>query len=103
MSDEMAYGAMHTLAAAGLRAGGDRAAGEIAIVGFDGHDLAEIFDLTTVAQPVRELGRQAGDLLMRHVQAGAQQMAQSLVLATHLQVRGSTMVPPTDVTSALPD
>lgn len=102
MSDEMAYGAIRELRAAGIPVGGDYRRGEIAIVGFDGHDLAEIFDLTTVAQPVRELGRQAGDLLMRHVQAGAQQMAQSLVLATHLQVRGSTMVPPNDVTSALP-
>ncbi len=57
MSDEMAYGAMRALPR-GRHAGRRRpGGGEIAIVGFDGHDLAEIFDLTTVAQPVRELGR----------------------------------------------
>ena len=32
---------------------------EVAIIGFDGHDLADTFDLSTVAQPVRELGRTA--------------------------------------------
>ena len=41
MSDEMAYGALRALRRAGLRAGGDRERGDVAIVGFDGHDLAD--------------------------------------------------------------
>ena len=64
MSDEMAYGALRAMRRVGVRAGGDVAAGEIALIGFDDHDLAEVFDLSTVGQPVRELGRMAADMLM---------------------------------------
>lgn len=105
MSDEMAYGAMRTLAAAGRRAGGHREAGDIAIVGFDGHDLAEAFDLTTVAQPVRRLGEAAADMLMQHVlHASPEPGRTTLVLPTALQQRGSSGTPErVGVTSALPD
>jgi DNA-binding LacI/PurR family transcriptional regulator len=94
MSDEMAYGAMRALAVAGIRPGGDRAAGDIAVVGFDGHDLSDAFDLTTVAQPVRQLGRAAADMLMETVLAtGAVDGRTCLVLPTSLQLRGSTRPP----------
>ena len=67
LSDEMAYGALQALRRAGLRPGSDRRRGEIAVIGFDGHDLGGAFDLSTVCQPVRALGRAAADLLMAQV------------------------------------
>lgn len=102
MSDEMAYGAMRALTVAGVRAGGDRRAGDVAIVGFDGHDLSDAFDLTTVAQPVRHLGQAAADMLMERVLGtGSAQDRTSLVLPTTLELRGSSGARmPVDVTSA---
>jgi LacI family repressor for deo operon, udp, cdd, tsx, nupC, and nupG len=88
MSDEMAYGALRAIARAGLRAGGDRAAGEIAVVGFDNHDLSDLFELSTVGQPVRELGRAAAELLMGQLSGAASPQAH--VVPTELLVRRST-------------
>ena len=92
MSDEMAYGALKALQAAGLRAGGDRDRGEIAVIGFDGHDLADIFELSTVSQPVRDLGRAAAELLMGVVNTppSADRRAEELTLPTTLVLRGSS-------------
>jgi DNA-binding LacI/PurR family transcriptional regulator len=95
MSDEMAYGALQALRRAGIRAGGDRQRGEVAVVGFDGHDLAAIFELSTVAQPVRALGRAAAQLLMSVVNSspapGAPVApADEVTLATALVVRASS-------------
>ena len=84
MSDEMAFGAMRALRRHGLRAGSD-----LALVGFDGHDMADLMDLTTVSQPVEELGAQgAQDLLA--LLACPNKECQERVLPTSLQVRGST-------------
>ena len=35
---------------------------DLSVVGFDDHAMAETFGLTTMAQPVAELGRQAAEL-----------------------------------------
>ena len=64
-SDEMAMGAMRTIRHSGLRCPDD-----ISIVGFDDHELAEMVDLTTIAQPVHEQGRIAAQLLLDRI-AGA--------------------------------
>jgi hypothetical protein len=53
-SDEVALGAVRTLRRAGLRVPGD-----ISVVGIDDHPVAELTDLTTVAQPVRDQGELA--------------------------------------------
>jgi LacI family transcriptional regulator, repressor for deo operon, udp, cdd, tsx, nupC, and nupG len=58
-SDEMAFGALGALRALGLRCPED-----VSVVGLDGHELAATFDLTTVAQPVQELGAQAARWLV---------------------------------------
>ena len=50
-SDEVAVGAMRTLRRAGLRIPED-----ISVIGIDDHPLAELTDLTTVSQPVRQQG-----------------------------------------------
>lgn len=59
MSDEMAFGALQALRERGLRPGHD-----IAVVGFDDHPAAEAFGLTTVRQPVRDLGRTGARLML---------------------------------------
>jgi LacI family transcriptional regulator, repressor for deo operon, udp, cdd, tsx, nupC, and nupG len=87
MSDEMGYGALTAMRAAGVRPGADRAAGKIAVIGFDGHDLAEAFDLSTVQQPVTELGRLAAQLLMDRIGG---RHDPGTVVPTRLVVRGST-------------
>ena len=83
MSDEMAYGAIRALNQAGLAPGRD-----IAIIGFDGHELAEVFELSTIEQPVRQLGWDAAAMLMRHIASPA--AAQEIELPTQLCVRAST-------------
>jgi LacI family transcriptional regulator, repressor for deo operon, udp, cdd, tsx, nupC, and nupG len=91
MSDEMAYGALKALRAAGLRAGGDPDREQVAVVGFDGHDLADIFELSTVSQPVRALGRAAAELLMGVVNTAAPSLSPAEVtLPTTLVVRPSS-------------
>ena len=84
-SDEMAMGAMRTIRHSGLRCPDD-----ISIVGFDDHELAEMMDLTTIAQPVREQGRIAAQLLIDRI-AGAQ--ATDRQLPTRIVLRASTSPP----------
>ncbi len=86
MSDEMAFGAMRSLRSHGLVAGTD-----ISLIGVDGHDMSELLDLTTVAQPVVELGRMAAETLLEQITAGTVAAAvPSCQLPTRLFVRGST-------------
>lgn len=59
MSDEMAFGALQALREAGLRAGVD-----VSVVGFDDHPVAEAMGLTTVRQPVRDIGRLGAQLML---------------------------------------
>lgn len=84
LSDEMAFGALRALRAHGLRPGVD-----VSVVGVDGHDMAEHLDLTTVVQPVAELGRIAAESLLAQMREGGEQ-PQSARVDTKLVVRGST-------------
>lgn len=59
LSDEMALGAMRTAISAGRRI-----PDELSIVGFDDHELASVFDLTTVHQDPGWQGATAGRLLL---------------------------------------
>lgn len=84
MSDELAFGAMKVARGAGLRVPED-----LSVVGFDNHDLADAFDLTTVAQDVDgQASAVAGCLLS--LLAGEEPVEDTVVQATHLVVRGST-------------
>jgi LacI family repressor for deo operon, udp, cdd, tsx, nupC, and nupG len=85
MSDEMAFGAMKAMRAHGLQPGRD-----ISLVGIDGHDMSEFLDLTTVVQPVQELGRIAAEALVLQLRTGGLEAADSIRLPTQLIVRGST-------------
>ncbi len=84
ISDEMAFGALRSLRKHGLRPGED-----VSVVGFDDHDMSDILDLTTVAQPVQQLGELAAEVLLAQLEdPGATPPPQ--LLATRLIVRGSS-------------
>ncbi|MGD9955763.1 MAG: LacI family DNA-binding transcriptional regulator [Candidatus Nanopelagicales bacterium] len=84
MSDEMAFGALRSLRAHGLEPGRD-----VSVVGFDGHEMSEHLDLTTVVQPVEEIGARAARLLLSRLD-DPQAAPQHEVLGLDMVVRGST-------------
>ena len=89
MSDEMAFGAIRSLRKHGLEPGKD-----ISIVGIDNHPMSEYLGLTTVAQPVADLGIRSGEHLLRQI-VGADPLDGSnrvTELPTELIVRSSTGV-----------
>jgi LacI family transcriptional regulator len=85
-NDEMAIGALRAALQRGLRV-----PEEISIVGFDDVDRAELVvpALTTVHQPLAEMGRVAVSLLLRLLE-GRRLEALRLELATKLVIRAST-------------
>jgi DNA-binding LacI/PurR family transcriptional regulator len=80
----MAAGALRALKAAGRRVPED-----VAVIGFDDSAIARYADppLTTVRQPVEEMGRQMTRLLLAKVAGEAAGM--SVILQTELVVRAS--------------
>lgn len=86
MSDDMAFGAIRALQRHGIRPGAD-----IAIASIDGHDLAELLDLSTVGQPVAQMGRMAADALLERMMGGDVRPDSDVVVPTTLVVRGSTV------------
>lgn len=96
-TDEIALGALRTLRRAGLGVPAD-----VSVVGVDGHPLAGLADLTTVVQPVREQGRVAGRMVRDALAGGGGESLESVVLPTHLVVRGTTAPPRVVGTAARP-
>lgn len=86
-SDEMAIGLMHGLRRAGLRVPQD-----MSVVGIDDHEMADFFDLTTVAQPAAELGRLGARILV-DLLAGRPPVEPEVVLPTRLVRRHSAAGP----------
>lgn len=86
--DELAIGALRTLHRAGVHV-----PEQVSIVGFDDHEMAEVVDLTTIAQPVREQGEVAAGLLLDALRGRLSGPA-DVVLPTRLLIRGSTAPPP---------
>jgi LacI family transcriptional regulator len=88
-NDNMAVGVFHAARLYGLRVPED-----LSIVGFDDLEEAQIVDpqLTTVRQPLAELGRMGASLLMRLIDRQRLD-AVRVELATKLIVRGSTAPP----------
>jgi LacI family transcriptional regulator len=88
-NDQLAIGAMQTAFARNLRVPED-----VSIVGFDDTAEAELFRpaLTTVRQPLAEMGRMGVSLLTRLLE-NHQLEAVHVELATRLIVRGSTGSP----------
>jgi LacI family transcriptional regulator, repressor for deo operon, udp, cdd, tsx, nupC, and nupG len=85
--DELAIGALRTLRRAGIAV-----PGRISVVGIDDHEMASVVELTTVAQPVREEGATAAQLLLDTL-SGALTEPADVLLPTRLVVRGSTGSP----------
>jgi LacI family transcriptional regulator, repressor for deo operon, udp, cdd, tsx, nupC, and nupG len=87
MSDEMAFGALRSATLHGLVPGRD-----ISIIGIDNHPMSEYLNLSTVAQPVSELGIKAAERLLAQMAMTPNFHADAVVteLPTRLIVRGST-------------
>lgn len=84
-SDSMAYGAVRAIREAGLRVPED-----VAVVGFDDfpNSARMIPPLTTIRQPVMQMGSRAVDMLINLIQSGTK-ATQKVVLDTELVVRDS--------------
>ncbi len=88
-SDEIALGALRTLRRAGISV-----PQQISIIGVDDHPSAELNELTTVAQPVREQGQIAAREVLRQLTSEADTpTAPVTTLPTRLVIRGSTAPP----------
>ena len=85
-NDKVAVGVMEAAAARGLRVPED-----LSVTGFDDIDVSRATTprLTTVRQPLQEMGRTAVTMLMRQLDGHAHE-ALSMELETRLIVRGST-------------
>lgn len=85
-NDLVALGVIRSLHAHGLNCPDD-----VSVVGFNDMPFAEDFSpsLTTVRLPLREIGAEAAQLLLRGIQAGEQDPV-TLTLPVSLIVRGST-------------
>ncbi len=91
-SDEMAIGAIRAAERLGISV-----PAELSVIGVDGHEYAEMFDLTTIEQYPGEQGRLAVDVVMRLLGEGtiADPLPDSgAPLPTRLVVRGSTTSAP---------
>ena len=86
-TDDIAMSVIPALSRAGLRVPQD-----ISVLGFDDNAYAVLFDLTTVAQPVADLGRQAASVAIGLARGEAAENLQRM-LPTRLVLRGSTAVP----------
>jgi DNA-binding LacI/PurR family transcriptional regulator len=84
-SDLMAHGALRALKEAGRRVPED-----VSVIGFDDIEMARYTDppLSTVRQPIVEIGRQIARQLLRL--AGGEQIEDELVLPTELILRDTT-------------
>jgi LacI family transcriptional regulator, repressor for deo operon, udp, cdd, tsx, nupC, and nupG len=87
-SDEMAFGAMKVLGRIGMSVPAD-----ISVVGFDNHQMAGYFDLTTIAQPVFEQGRIIARRLVDSIERPGEVPPEKIRTDTNLVIRGSTAVP----------
>ncbi|MDP9117816.1 MAG: LacI family transcriptional regulator [Actinomycetota bacterium] len=84
-SDEMAFGALRT-----IRRSGRHVPSDIAVIGFDDQDNAELMDLSTMRQPVAEQALDVTTRLLAAIGGGAHAESGTVVLPTELVVRGST-------------
>ena len=91
-SDEVAVGVLRA-----LRASRIPVPEAVSVLGFDDHELAALFDLSTVAQSPLDIGRAAGELV-RDILDDEQEVEEGrhLVLPTRLVLRGSTAPAPTE-------
>lgn len=87
MSDEMGFGVLKALRERGMVVGRD-----MSLIGFDDHPVSDAVGLTTVAQPVRAIGRTGAQVLLGLLRGGTRTHQQHMPLT--LIDRGSTGTPP---------
>jgi DNA-binding LacI/PurR family transcriptional regulator len=89
-TDELAMQLLLALARQGVRVPED-----VSVVGFDGHQQAEAFGLTTIAQPADELARRAAELAVALARGGGDETAHpvTIELPTTLVLRSTTRAP----------
>ncbi|MEJ5251153.1 MAG: LacI family DNA-binding transcriptional regulator [Chthonomonadetes bacterium] len=87
VNDDLAYGAMRAIQAHGLRIPED-----VAVVGFDNQDTSAYVSppLTTVAQPMVEIGEQAAKLLFERIEQRNSALVRHILLSPQLVVRESS-------------
>jgi LacI family repressor for deo operon, udp, cdd, tsx, nupC, and nupG len=90
-SDDMAFGALHAIRAAGLTCPAD-----MSVAGFDDVHLSRFSapSLTTVRQPMHEIGRKTVELLLNIIDGGATERV-NITLDHELVFRESTAAPKT--------
>ena len=90
LTDVMAVGVLHAAYEEGLRL-----PEELSVMGFDDIPLASysIPELTTIAQPIYDMGESAARILLRQMQK-PDSPVESVMLQTRLIVRQSTVPPP---------
>jgi LacI family transcriptional regulator len=94
LNDLMALGALEA-----ARSSGRGVPSDISVIGFDNIPFAALANppLTTVGQPIRQLGEQAADLLLHVIEDGGLPVDVSrqpnVLLPNELVVRGSTAAP----------
>lgn len=89
-NDLSAFGAM-----SGLRKAGYRVPEDVSVMGFDDIEFSSIVEppLTTVRQPLHEMGARAAQLLLRRIE-GSGSVVKNLRIHPQLIVRESTCAPP---------
>lgn len=90
VSDEVAMGLMYA-----ARHRGISIPQQLSVIGVDDHDLAHLFDLTTIAQPVLDQGRTAASMLLKLICAPSKSVvAPDQVTIQAGLVRRNTTAPP---------
>lgn len=84
-SDEMAIGAMKTIREMNLKIPED-----VSVVGFDDHEIAAYVGLTTVKQPVIELGEKAAYMLLEGIDNKNQGSKPHIMMSNRLIIRRTT-------------
>lgn len=87
LHDELAIAIIKVLEEHGLRVPED-----ISVVGFDDYPLADTFHLTTVRQPVAEIGSRGAELAVQ-LATGNAPAETTIKMPTTLQMRGTTASP----------
>jgi DNA-binding LacI/PurR family transcriptional regulator len=85
VSDEVAMGVLYA-----ARTHSVRVPDELSVIGVDNHDMAYLFQLTTIGQPVREQGRIAARILLEHIQVAEPADPQVVTLRPGLIRRATT-------------
>ena len=86
MSDEMAFGALQAARSAGMAVPGD-----LSVIGFDDHDLADALGLTTMRQSVAEMGVRAAEEVLALIDG--QEAPRHITWEVPLVVRATTAAP----------